>query len=277
MTRAPTTPAASSKDLQEAVARLQQGMQVLSNNIVRLTQRVSAVEAGEKLRAEGRTPVMPIEFRSQYGEDLFLWQLLGGQTEGFFIEVGAFDGYHYSVTYALECLGWRGLLIEAHPERVGQCRERRKNSRVVHAALSKRGASGEAEFTMLEDQYGGMLSYHRTSAEHQRGLLSQGFKQSKAMVPVTCMNELLKDHSGPIDVAVIDVEGAELDVLDGFDLVKYRPRVLLIEENAGQAPVNVGTVMRTQPYVQVGWVAVNRVFVRADETALQERVRTMAL
>jgi len=259
------------------VARLQQGMQVLSNNIVRLTQRVSAVEAGEKLRAEGRTPVMPIEFRSQYGEDLFLWQLLGGQTEGFFIEVGAFDGYHYSVTYALECLGWRGLLIEAHPERVGQCRERRKNSRVVHAALSKRGASGEAEFTMLEDQYGGMLSYHRTSAEHQRGLLSQGFKQSKAMVPVTCMNELLKDHSGPIDVAVIDVEGAELDVLDGFDLVKYRPRVLLIEENAGQAPVNVGTVMRTQPYVQVGWVAVNRVFVRADETALQERVRTMAL
>lgn len=34
-----------------------------------------------------------------------------------------------------------------------------------------------------------------------------------------------------IDYVSIDTEGTELDVLKGFDLVKWKPKVLLIENN----------------------------------------------
>ena len=61
-----------------------------------------------------------LEFRSQFGEDALLWDFFAGQLDGFFIEVGAFDGYNYSVSYAFECIGWDGLLIEAHPDLAGK-------------------------------------------------------------------------------------------------------------------------------------------------------------
>jgi hypothetical protein len=52
-----------------------------------------------------------VEFRSQCGEDALIWDAFNGQLDGFYIEVGAFNGYDFSVTYALDCIGWNGLLI----------------------------------------------------------------------------------------------------------------------------------------------------------------------
>jgi FkbM family methyltransferase len=229
-------------------------MQKLKRNIYRL-------EAIEKLASAGRKPVYPVEFRSQFGEDAILWELFDGQLDGFFIEVGAFDGYNYAVTYALECLGWKGLLIEAIPERAAQCKERRKNSRVVHSALaSKHG--GEVTFSVTEDQFGGMLSYLDPHSSHAKGLA--GAQKRHVTVPLTTMNELLKDHQGEIDVAVIDVEGGEVPLLGGFDLHKHKPKVLLIEDNARGQDQALANYMSMMPYVQVTWLEVNRVYVRAD-------------
>src|SRR3954467_449899 len=83
---------------------------------LRLKRRVSCLEATMKLLSLGRKPALPtLEFRSQFGEDSMLWALFAGQLDGFFIEVGAFDGYDCSVTYALEAIGWKGLLVEPIP------------------------------------------------------------------------------------------------------------------------------------------------------------------
>jgi FkbM family methyltransferase len=238
-----------------------------------LNQRLAALEAREKLRDLGRIPAMPVEFRAQFGEDALLWDLLGGQTEGFFIEVGAFDGYHYSVTYALEAVGWTGLLIEAIPERAEQCRQRRPRSRVVHAALSKHGSTGTVAFHVADDQYGGMLSYLHDDKDHLRDLDAGRIARRPVTVPLTTMNDLLKDHRGPIDVASIDVEGGELALLDGFDLHRFKPRVLLLEDNTYGANPALANYMQTQPYTQIAWLEMNRVYVRADETDIIRRHR----
>ncbi len=259
--------------LAAALTQAQNDIGALNARVHRLTQRLYCGDASQRLAAAGRQPTMQLAFPSQFGEDLFLWDTFAGQLDGFFIEVGAFDGVSYSVTYALEAFGWKGLLIEAIPDRFEQCRRNRPGSRVVNSALGPRGAKGTIEFTIVEDSLGGMLSYSKATPHHMRSVETIQAKRRKVTVPFTSMDELLKEHSGSIDVAVIDVEGVELEVLNGFDLLKHKPKVLVLEDNArGQDPALAG-YMSTLPYTFIGWVGVNRAYVRSDLSELIGRAQ----
>ncbi len=251
------------------VAAMAQDIQTLAGmiraqneDLVRARKRLYAMEAKEAMREAGRTPSLPIEFKSQFGEDLMAYDLFEGRREGFFIEVGAFDGYNYSVTYALEAIGWKGLLVEAIPEAYEACRQRRVNSRVVNAALSRAGSTGTTTFTVTQDQYGGMLSYQDPNTQHARNV--KDVPKREVTVPLTTMDELLKGHAGEVDLAVIDVEGMEISVLEGFDLFKHRPKVMFLEDNQlGRDPA-LGNYMQKHQYRFAGWLNVNRIYLRTD-------------
>lgn len=255
------------------LAQVQAELAATSTRVQRLTQRLYCGDASRRLAAAGRAPTLPLAFPSQFGEDLFLWDTFEGQLDGFFIEVGAFDGVNYSVTYALEAFGWKGLLIEAIPERFQQCQKARPNSRVVHAALGPRGAKGTIDFTIVDDVLGGMMSYSKSTPHHMRAVDQLQKGRRKVTVPLTSMDELLKDHAGPIDLAVIDVEGVELEVLNGFDLLKHKPKVLILEDNARGADPALAGYMSTLPYTFIGWVGVNRAYVRTDLSELISRAQ----
>jgi len=243
-------------------------------DLLRSRKRVAALEARFALIEAGRTARYPVDFRSQFGEDIWIWEALGGQTTGFFIELGAFDGYNFSVSYALEAMGWNGLLIEALPKRYAECRNRRPHSRVENAALGRRGSTGTATFVSVEDAHGGMLSYTEAETAHAKRV--SNLKKETIEVRLTWMDELLKDHTGPIDAVSIDVEGAELDVLHGFDLAKYKPRVMLLEDNeAGRNPALANYMAAQSDYLFIGWLTVNRLYVRKDELAVLDRITNL--
>ena len=265
-----TKPAA---DIRTVVQGLHEEIVALKKRLVRSEQQAAALKARLDLQGRGRAPRHEIEFTSQFGEDLVAWKLLGEPPEGFFIEAGAFDGYHYSVTYALEAIGWTGLLVEALPDAAEKCRARRSASRVVHSALSQSGSSGLVAFNALQDQYGGMLSYLKPT-QHLAEATS-GAPQRQIQVPVTALDDLLAEHRGPIDLVVLDVEGGELDVLDGFDLERFRPRLLIIED-MGRDPA-LRDYMKQFGYAMVARLAVNDVFARADDRDVLERARWMQL
>ncbi len=219
----------------------------------------------------GRVPQLEIDFRSQYSEDVMLWELLGGQLDGFFIEVGAHDGLLFSVSYAFEAVGWKGLLIEAIPEQAEACRKNRPHSRVVHAVCTAPGGPSEAEFTIATSNQ--VLSFHATVPEHMPLVRETGGELRKARVPTTTMNELLKDNQGEIDFAVIDVEGGEANLLRGFDLDRHRPRILLIEDMdpVAKSPV-MAHMKQFAHYEFVGPWNINRVWVRKDDAEVLKRV-----
>lgn len=238
-----------------------------------LAARICALEARERLRAWGRTERLPLKFRSQFGEDQWLWQLFDDQPDGYYIEVGAFDGRTISVSYVFEAMGWTGLLIEPIPSRYQQCVANRPNSRVVNAAVSKRGSSGTATFEVLEGELlTELMSYYKTSSKHYQQVA--GKKHTKVTVPLTTMNDVLGEPNRPIDFAVIDVEGHEMELFDGFDLDKYRPRVLVVEDNLEGQDTSIPKHLTRQGYRDLGWLAVNRLFIREEEKNLLDKLVT---
>jgi FkbM family methyltransferase len=260
------------QDPKLTLEKFEQQMARFQMQLVRTRQIAVASQAELALMREGRKPRFPIEFTSQFGEDLFAWQLLGCQLDGFFIEAGAFDGYHYSVTHGFEAVGWKGLLVEPLPGPFELCKQRRTGSRVVHGGLSRNGSTGTTTFTSMVDQYGGMLSHLVPNEIHK-----DYEHKTTIEVPITSLNALLENHVGPIDLVSIDVEGSELDVLDGFDLERFKPRIIMLEDNTGGEDLTLYNYMMRFPYDLVTTLAVNDVYIRRGQEDIMERLRWMKL
>lgn len=248
----------------------------LPDALVQTRQRLFGIEAALALTSSGRTPRERIVFRSQYGEDSLIWDLLGGQTEGLYVECGAFDGLTYSVTSCFDAMGWDGLLVEAIPERFEECVRHRPHAVVRHAALGGPDRPPTAEFVHVPNADGGMLSHGRlsegaTTPQHERRTAAHSGRI--VTVPATTMDALLEEHfpGRRLDVAVIDVEGGEIELLRGFTLAKWKPRLLLIEDNSRLNDTPLARAMAGEPFVQIGWLNVNRVYVHRDERAILDR------
>lgn len=157
---------------------------------------------------------------------------------GFFIEVGANDGYAQSNTYYLEKkLGWRGVLVEAIPELYQRCRKLRRRSYVFHCALVADAAAQPTvtmHFANLMSVVDGAFRTPEAQQEHIRsGLRIQCLPEDSSYsieVPARTLTSILDEvHPPPIDFFSLDVEGYELPVLQGLDLQRYRPKYILVE------------------------------------------------
>lgn len=278
------TPSLPSQDiaseLNRAFAHVNANSLALFQMVHGLRRRLAWSEMDRALRDAERAARLPLELRAQYGEDAVLWDLFTGKLDGVFIEVGAYDGQSFSVSWVFEALGWSGLLVEALPKPVAACRAARPGSRVAHAALSRTGCAPTATFTVAAGS--DMLSFLTTDAGHTNRIRAEGLATRTISVPQTTMDELLESGAAPglpscapIDFAVIDVEGGELDLLSGFDLSKHHVRVLVIEDNHGGAHSPLANFMASRPYTQVKHESVNRFYIHNDERELLSRARSM--
>jgi hypothetical protein len=73
---------------------------------------------------------------SQAGQDLFVHALLP-KTDGTFLDIGCCHPTELSNTYALEQLGWSGLLVDNDINAAILCQIKRGDSRVIHGDATK--------------------------------------------------------------------------------------------------------------------------------------------
>lgn len=162
---------------------------------------------------------MPI---SREDESRLVWDFFKHCSQGIFIEVGANHPTQGSQTWFLEQCGWSGILIEPNPELCKLLCEKRPRSRVFQAAAGAPGQPCEVDLLL------GVDSLHSTLAP----VLDDPLTGKKVRVPLRTLNSILAEAGAArIDFLSIDVEGMELQVLQGLNLEKCTPKLILIEEH----------------------------------------------
>jgi FkbM family methyltransferase len=190
------------------------------------------------------------EFKSQYGQDILVDRLLKQKREGFFLELGAYDPVHLSNTYFLEKnRGWRGLLVEAQPDRKQLLERHRSNSIVESHAISDE--EKEISFTVADAISGiddTMLPQHM---ERVSDLQSSSIR----LKTVTLQSLLDKHRIQKIDYFSLDVEGAELQVLRSIDFSKVRIDVITVEIDYPERMKDIHEHLALRGFKLLGYVS----------------------
>jgi len=156
-------------------------------------------------------------------EDRLKTEFFAPVRKGFFVEVGANDPQRGSQSWQFEQAGWTGVLVEPQPDLAERLRAVRR-AHVVAAACSSPANAGAAMTLHLSGPHSSL----------KRELAVTGVVAKAAIrVPVRTLDDILEEVKAPvpIDFVSIDVEGHEVEVLSGFDLARWRPRLLLIEDH----------------------------------------------
>lgn len=151
--------------------------------------------------------------------------------DGYFVDIGAFDGVSINNTFYFELLGWDGICFEPIPRFFDQLKSIR-GCKCVNKALS----SDKTPKKFLDiDGYSSALSgiidnYDPKHINRINQEMSEYFQTSKEIV-VDCglFNEEI-DRSN-IDLLSIDTEGSELNIIKTIDFNKYKINVMIVEFN----------------------------------------------
>lgn len=161
---------------------------------------------------------------AQNFEDIRLWRALKTVENGFYIDVGANDPTHDSVTKAFYDHGWTGINVEPMPNYYeALCQQRPKDHNLQCVAgesadnLTFYGIAG----TGLSTADPAMAQMHKDA----------GMDVRSHTVKSRTLTSICEEHAQdrPIHFLKIDVEGHEETVLRGMDFSQWRPWVILIE------------------------------------------------
>lgn len=150
-------------------------------------------------------------FYSQQEEDKILYNKYLNYKNGFFIELGAMNGFTFSNTLFFEReLNWNGVLIEPTSQ-FDDLIINRPNCHNFNYAITE--IDGEIQF-LGNYALGGVLS-----TMHDDHKMSWGLdKETPYIVKSKPIREIIKDiEISLVDLFSIDVEGGEYEVLKTFD------------------------------------------------------------
>jgi FkbM family methyltransferase len=150
----------------------------------------------------------------------------GQKTDGTFVEIGAYNGYEWSNTWGLMQLGWIGVEIEPNPIMFQQLVNNCSSNIICYNYAVGKNSTCKLHLS-------GAIS---TTSEEQVNIYTEcdwftGHEQI-IEVPMITLEQILDDAGivkGEFDVLVVDTEGTELEVLETFDIEKWKPKLCLIE------------------------------------------------
>jgi FkbM family methyltransferase len=160
---------------------------------------------------------------SQQDEELLVREFFAGKHAGFFVEVGANHPTEGSQTWHLEQAGWTGVLVEPQPD-------------LAALLATARTAQVFAVACTSPQKAGGPLPLHVDGARSalDRDRMAPGAHVDDViLVPTRTLDDVLEEAEAPmpIDLLSVDVEGHEVEVLQGFDFGGWHPRLIMVEDH----------------------------------------------
>jgi FkbM family methyltransferase len=162
----------------------------------------------------------------------YLYSLfIGDKSNGYFVDVGAYDGRSISNTWGLARRGWRGIMIEPVHEFAEKCRRNHQENSGVTVIEC---AVGSRDNSIIQLSFADTLTTGNSVllSEYERLDWSKhAITKRKLQVESRTLDSILNEYLAPVnfDVLSIDVEGFESEVLVGFNLRKWQPKMLVIE------------------------------------------------
>ena len=176
--------------------------------------------------AKDRVQDKPFVSFSQNGEDVILNRLFKGVENGFYVDVGAFHPVLKSTSYFAYLRGWRGLCIDISHENISRFSEVRPRDICLCAAVGHDGA--RVDFHMMQGTTRSTSSHEVASEYRSRGLVVE-----KIPCVTRSLTSIFEEKNiTKIDFCSIDVEGSELQVLEGLCFDRFSPKVIVYEANA---------------------------------------------
>lgn len=151
---------------------------------------------------------------------------------GIFIEIGANDGKTGSFTYNLAKMGWIGIYCEPVPRIYQKCVNNHinhKNVTVLKCAIGEKKEIGKiVDGNTLSTMDEETLSIYKCHSWSKGCFVNNG---SVHEVNVETLDTILEKYKirPNFDILIIDVEGYEEKVLNGFSINKYKPKIIVIE------------------------------------------------
>lgn len=147
---------------------------------------------------------------SQFGEDAWIYNYVNLPMKGVFIDVGCGHPTIKSNTYLFETLDWTGLCIDGNEITKQYFEKSRKNSTFVITVISDTEKS-----VWFEKEH----NAEESAIKHN----------TRTNTKTRTLNSILEEYKIEfIDLLSIDVNGLELDVLQGLDLNKHKPQTIIL-------------------------------------------------
>lgn len=146
-------------------------------------------------------------YYSQSGQDAWVDRVLNQKTNGYFVDIGAYDGVQTSNSYFFELnRNWSGVCIEADITPFNLLNSTRKS----------------------KNYFGAVSSYTGECFFSTPSVSNDGVK-----IPCYTLNTILTNTNSPnyIDYLSIDVEGHEYSILSAVDYSKWVFGLMTVEHN----------------------------------------------
>ena len=167
-----------------------------------------------------KSKIKPRIINANWGLDIVINAIFKDKKKGIYIDIGCHHPLINNNTYILHKRGWNGINVDLDFSSIEMFNFFRPNDYNCKVALSNK--KGESD----------LFFFHNRAAKNTLNKINgKGAKLVKKIKTDTLDNIIKQSKlsSKEIDFLSIDVEGNELEVLKGFNIKKYNPKVVVLE------------------------------------------------
>lgn len=193
---------------------------------------------------------------AQNCEDLILSILLPIQN-GFYVDVGANMPDVDSVTKKFYKMGWHGINVEPILSLYQQLLRKRPKDINLNIGVTEK--SGVQKF---REYQGGIHGWSTFSDKIKGDSAHKDIEYKDYDVKTRTLKEIFNEQKVKnIDFLKVDVEGLEYQVLKSNDWRRYRPKVIVVEENTPESGIAWRALLEKENYKEIFFDSLNRYFV----------------
>jgi FkbM family methyltransferase len=169
-------------------------------------------------------------------------------TNGFFVDVGAYDGETFNNTlFFEENYDWKGINFEPIPEIFDKLSKRRPNCINYNVAVSD--VEGEAEFCCNDMLSGLQTNYDPRHINRINDENNQKYNSRVLKIQTRRLDEVLKENGVKrVNYLSIDVEGAEFSVIKSINFDEVFIDVICFENNYQDASIPIIEYLKEKGY-----------------------------